>query len=195
MEYGYVRVSARDQNEERQCIAMRKVGILESHLYIDKQSGKNFDRPAYQKMLKKMKKGDVMYVKSIDRLGRNYEEIQEQWRFITRKKGADIVVLDMPLLDTRDRGGDLTGAFISDLVLQILSFVAETERKNIKQRQAEGIEAAHKRGVRFGRPRKPIPENFPQIKEQWERGEISSKDAALRLGASQDTFLRWVRKK
>lgn len=195
MEYGYMRVSTKDQNEDRQRIAMKEAGILEHQLYMDKQSGKDFNRPAYKRLIRKLKKGDVLFVKSIDRLGRNYEEIQEQWRMITREKQVDIVVLDMPLLDTRRSSGDLTGIFVADMVLQILSYVAQTERENTKQRQAEGIAAARKRGVRLGRPRKQIPAEFEQLKTKWERGDISSRDAARSLGIAQDTFLRWAHKK
>lgn len=194
MEYGYIRVSSKDQNEERQRIAMMRAGIPEKRVYLDKQSGKDFNRPAYQRLFKKLKAGDVLYVKDIDRLGRNYEEIQNQWRVLTREKKVDIVVIDMPLLDTRKSGDDLTGIFVADMVLQILSYVAQTERENIKQRQAEGIAAAQNRGVRFGRPRKPVPENFQQIKKSWENGELSSRQAARNLGVSQDTFLRWLHK-
>lgn len=192
MEYGYIRVSSKDQNEDRQRIAMKGAGLLSEQLYLDKQSGKDFDRPAYKKLMRKLRKGDVLYIKSIDRLGRNYEEIQNQWRFITREKEVDIVVLDMPLLSTHNAKGDLTGVFISDLVLQILSYVAQTERENTRQRQAEGIAAAHRRGVRFGRPRKSVPQEFVQIKEKWEKKEITSRDAAAYLGVSQNTFLRWT---
>ena len=157
--YAYVRVSTREQNEDRQLIAMNELQVLQKNIFIDKQSGKDFDRPQYKKLLKKLRKDDLLYIKSIDRLGRNYNEIQEQWRILTKDKGADIVVLDMPLLDTR-RGKDLMGTFLSDIVLQVLSFVAENERINIRQRQAEGIAAAKAKGVRFGRIPKPLPENF-----------------------------------
>ena len=160
--YGYVRVSSRDQNEDRQLIAMKEVDVSEKNIYLDRQSGKDFNRPQYLKLVRKLKKDDLLYIKSIDRLGRNYEEILEQWRLLTREKGIDIVVLDMPLLDTR-RGKDLMGTFLSDIVLQVLSFVAENERSNIRQRQAEGIAAARARGVRFGRPPKPLPANFQNI--------------------------------
>ena len=166
--YGYIRVSSRDQNEERQVIALDGLDIPEGNVYTDKQSGKSFDRPQYQKMIKRLKKDDVLYIKSIDRLGRNYEEILEQWRILTKEKGADIVVLDMPLLDTR-RGKDLMGTFLSDIVLQVLSFVAENERNNIRQRQAEGIAAAKARGVKFGRPRQPVPDNFHQVRRAWRK--------------------------
>ena len=158
-EYGYVRVSSLDQNEERQMVEMRQLGIAEENIYKDKQSGKDFNRPMYQKLLRKLKKGDVLYIMSIDRLGRNYEEIQSQWRFLTREKEADISVIDMPLLDTR-RGKDLMGTFLADIVLQVLSFVAENERANIRARQAEGIAAAKAKGVKFGRPPIPLPDNF-----------------------------------
>ena len=160
--YGYVRVSTRDQNEERQLIALLELQVPKKNIFIDKQSGKDFERPQYKKLLRKMKKGDLLYIKSIDRLGRNYNEIQEQWRILTKDKGVDIVVLDMPLLDTR-RGKDLMGTFLSDIVLQVLSFVAENERMNIRQRQAEGIAAAKAKGVRFGRVPKPLPENFHAV--------------------------------
>ena len=157
--YGYMRVSSRDQNEDRQRAALYEVGVPEAHVFLDKQSGKDFDRCQYKKMVRKLKKDDLLYVKSIDRLGRNYAEILEEWRVLTKERGVDIVVLDMPLLDTR-RGKDLMGTFLSDIVLQVLSFVAENERMNIRQRQAEGIAAARARGVRFGRPPRPLPENF-----------------------------------
>lgn len=192
MEYGYIRVSSKDQNEERQCVAMRAKGLQLHQLYMDKQSGKDFNRPAYRKLLRKLKKGDVLYVKSIDRLGRNYEEIQNQWRYITREKQANIVVIDMPLLDTRNTRGDLTGVFISDLVLQILSYVAQTERENIKQRQAEGIAAARQRGIKFGRPPKQVPDNFINIMDQWESNQMGSREAAKCLGVSPNTFLKWA---
>lgn len=193
MEYGYIRVSTKDQNEDRQRIAMQEAGISDRQIYLDKQSGKDFDRPAYKRLMRKLKPGDVLFVKSIDRLGRNYEEIQEQWRIITREKKVCIVVLDMPLLDTRKSGKDLTGIFVADIVLQILSYVAQTERENTRQRQAEGIAAAKLRGVRFGRPRKAIPENFYAVKKEWEKKNIGSREAARRLGVSENTFLRWVK--
>lgn len=192
MVYGYVRVSTKEQCEDRQIIALQNFPVPESNIFMDKLSGKNFDRPQYQKLMKKLKAGDLLVIKSIDRLGRDYEEIQNQWRCITREKQADIVVLDMPLLDTRKSSNDLTGVFISDLVLQILSYVAQTERENIRQRQREGIDAAKERGVRFGRPRKKIPEQFTDVKCAWEKKKISSREAARILGISQDTFLRWA---
>lgn len=175
--YGYIRVSTREQNEGRQWIALRKVVTVDENIYMDKLSGKDFERPAYQKMVSKMKKDDVLYVKSIDRLGRNYGEILEQWRFLTKEKGVDIVVLDMPLLDTR-RGKDLMGTFLSDIVLQILSFVAENERSNIRQRQAEGISAAKARGVQFGRPSRPLPATFESAYRQWKEDKITGVEAA-----------------
>ena len=164
--YGYIRVSTREQNEDRQILALKELSIPEKNLFIDKQSGKDFERPQYRKMVRKLKKDDLLYIKSIDRLGRNYSEILEQWRILTKEKGIDMVVLDMPLLDTR-RGKDLMGTFLSDNVLQVLSFVAENERTNIRQRQAEGIAAAKARGVRFGRPPAPLPENFHHLYQQW----------------------------
>ncbi len=185
--YGYVRVSSRDQNEERQLIAMREAGVTSDHIYIDKQSGKDFLRPSYRRLLKKLREDDLIYIKSIDRLGRNYEEIQEQWRYITKVKKADIVVLDMPLLDTR-RGKDLIGTFLSDIVLQVLSFVAQNERENIRQRQAEGIAAAKARGVTFGRPRIEEPEDFGDIFEAWKQKRISPEEAARRSGMSLSAF-------
>ena len=171
--YGYVRVSTKEQNEDRQVLALNEVEVPKENIYMDKQSGKDFNRPMYQHLLKKIKEGDLLYVKSIDRLGRNYEEILEQWRIITKDRKADIAVLDMPLLDTR-RGRDLMGTFLSDIVLQVLSFVAENERGNIRQRQKEGIEAAKLRGVKFGRPPKPLPENFVQVYKRWLKKEILS---------------------
>ena len=191
--YGYIRVSTKEQCEERQLIALRDFPVQDDKIFMDKLSGKDFNRPQYKKLMRKLKRGDILVVKSIDRLGRNYDEILNQWRIITKEKQADIVVLDMPLLDTRQRGRDLTGTFVADLVLQILSYVAQTERENIRQRQMEGIAAAKLRGVQFGRPRKTVPENFPLLKEQWEKKEITSRQAAKTLHIAQDTFLRWVR--
>lgn len=188
--YGYIRVSSKEQNEDRQVIAMEEQGIPKMHVFMDKQSGKDFDRPQYKKMLRKMKKGDVLYVKSIDRLGRNYTEILEQWAMITKEKQVDIVVIDMPLLDTRDRGRDLTGKFVADLVLQILSYVAETERDFIRKRQAEGIAAAKAKGVKFGPKKKAMPEKFEEVKEMWEKGEISTREAGEILNISYTTFWR-----
>ena len=189
--YGYVRVSSKDQCEARQVLALREFKVPEHNIYMDKMSGKDFNRHQYRRMVRKLKAGDVLVVKSIDRLGRNYEEILEQWRMLTKKKEVDVVVLDMPLLDTRMSGGNLTGVFVADLVLQILSYVAQTERKNIRQRQREGIAAAKQRGVKFGRPKKQVPEEFARLREKWMQKEVSSREAAKRLGISQDTFLRW----
>ncbi len=190
--YGYIRVSTQEQNEDRQLDALQKVNVSAENIFMDKQSGKDFNRPHYRRLVKKLKPGDLLYIKSIDRLGRNYEEIQNQWRILTKEKGVDICVLDMPLLDTR-RGKDLVGTFLSDIVLQVLSFVAENERSNIRQRQAEGIAAAKRRGVRFGRPSLPPPENFPEIVAAWEEGWISFQEALYRSGFSEATFYRRVR--
>lgn len=191
--YGYVRVSTREQNEDRQLIALDEVPVPKKNIYIDKQSGKDFERPMYQRLLKKLKRGDILYIKSIDRLGRDYDEILEQWRLLTRESKIDIAVLDMPLLDTR-RGKDLMGTFLSDIVLQILSFVAENERTNIRQRQREGIEAAKQRGVQFGRPEKPTPENFGQICNKWMIKEISGTEAARQCNLAVTTFYRRAKK-
>ena len=185
--YGYVRVSTREQNEDRQLIALREVAVSESNLFVDKQSGKDFKRPQYKRLLKKLKKDDLLYIKSIDRLGRNYGEILEQWRVLTKEKGIDIVVLDMPLLDTR-RGKDLMGTFLSDIVLQVLSFVAENERVNIRQRQAEGIAAAKARGVKFGRPPRPVPDNFYQVRQDWRSKKITLQQAAVACAMPVTTF-------
>ncbi|MGN0680962.1 MAG: recombinase family protein [Candidatus Fimisoma sp.] len=191
--YGYIRVSSRDQNEDRQMIALKEVGVIDRNIYLDKQSGKDFNRPQYKKMLRKMKKADLLYIKSIDRLGRNYEEIQQQWRLLTKDKGIDIVVLDMPLLDTR-RGKDLMGTFLSDIVLQVLSFVAENERTNIRQRQAEGIAAAKAKGVKFGRPPLPLPENFYEVHKDWRAKKITLKQAASACNMPVGTFYGKARK-
>ena len=185
--YGYVRVSTKDQNEDRQYIALRELCIPEENIFMDKQSGKDFVRPQYRRLVRRLKKDDLLYVKSIDRLGRNYTEILEQWRILTKEKGADIVVLDMPLLDTR-RGKDLMGTFLSDIVLQVLSFVAENERSNIRQRQAEGIAAAKARGVRFGRPPLPLPENFQEVYRAWRGKQITLKQAAQACQMPEGTF-------
>lgn len=190
--YGYVRVSSREQNEDRQLDALRGMEIAKRNIFIDKQSGKDFERPQYKRLVRKVKREDLIYIKSIDRLGRNYSEIQEQWRFLTKEKGADIVVLDMPLLDTR-RGKDLMGTFLSDIVLQVLSFAAENERTNIRQRQAEGIAAAKARGVRFGRPQINMPEYFGKTVRSWERKEITVEEAVRRCGVSESTFYRRLR--
>lgn len=187
--YGYIRVSSRDQNEDRQLLAIQQLSIAQENIFIDKQSGKDFQRPQYKKLVRKLKKDDVLYIKSIDRLGRNYAEILEQWRILTKSKGIDIVVLDMPLLDTR-RGKDLMGTFLSDIVLQVLSFVAENERENIRQRQAEGIAAAKARGVRFGRPEKELPDNFGALVQAWEREQLPLSDVLDLCQISQSTFYR-----
>ena len=185
--YGYIRVSSRDQNEDRQLIAMREIDVPEKNIYTDKQSGNDFERPQYKKLVRKLKRDDLLYIKSIDRLGRNYEEIQNQWRFLTKDKGVDICVIDMPLLDTR-RGKDLVGTFLSDIVLQVLSFVAENERVNIRQRQAEGIAAAKARGVRFGRPPRPLPKNYHSAYQRWNAGKITGTAAAQECGMPLSTF-------
>ena len=192
MEYGYIRVSTREQNEQRQLIAMQEFGISENRIYMDKQSGKDFERKNYKKMVRRLKKDDTLVVKSIDRLGRNYEEILEQWRIITKEKQAAIVVLDMPLLDTR-QNRDLTGTLIADIVLQLLSYVAQTEREFIRQRQAEGIAAAKRNGVKFGRKPMERPNGLESLKEQWLHGELSARAAAKQLGVTHSTFLRWVK--
>jgi len=192
--YGYVRVSTKDQNEARQMIAMREFGIDEKYIFIEKQSGKDFNRPQYKRLLRKLKAGDTLVIKSIDRLGRNYDEIIEQWRIITKEKQAAIVVLDMPLLDTR-QGRDLTGTLIADIVLQLLSYVAQTEREFIKRRQAEGIAAAKANGVKFGPKPMVKPNDYEACRRAWECGELSAREAARRLDVSHKTFLRWVRQK
>lgn len=190
--YGYVRVSSTDQNEERQMVALAEAGVPEKNIFMDKQSGKSFDRPQYKKLVKKLKAGDLLYVLSIDRLGRNYEEIQNQWRIITKEIGADICVLDMPLLDTR-QGKDLMGTFIADLVLQILSFVAQSERENIKKRQEQGIAAAKAKGVRFGRPEIPVPDNFGKLVKDWEKKKTSFEETLRLCNMSEATFYRKLR--
>lgn len=191
MEYGYVRVSTKEQNEQRQMIALREFGIEEKRIYMDKQSGKDFERAKYKKLLRKIKSGDTLVVKSIDRLGRNYDEILEQWRIITKEKQVAIVVLDMPLLDTR-QNRDLTGTLIADIVLQLLSYVAQTEREFIRQRQAEGIAAAKAQGVQFGRKPMARPASFILLKDQWRQDQISARAASKQLGITHSTFLRWV---
>ena len=193
-QYGYVRVSSREQNEDRQLVAMRDFGVVDGNIFLDKQSGRDFHRKAYRRLLRKLKPGDTLVIKSIDRLGRDYSEILEQWRTITKEKQAAIVVLDIPLLDTRQKERDLTGTFIADLVLQILSYVAQTEREFIRQRQAEGISAAKARGVRFGRPALEQPAGFREVRETWERGEISAREAGRRLGVNYRTFQVWTKK-
>lgn len=190
--YGYIRVSTKEQNEDRQYIAMKEFGIGDREIFMDKQSGKDFNRPSYKRVLRLLKPGDVLVVKSIDRLGRNYEEIIEQWRMITKIRGAAIVVLDMPLLDTRQRDKDLTGTFIADLVLQILSYVAQTEREFMRQRQAEGIAAARAKGVRFGRPPLPRPPEFETFRRAWMDKKISAREAGRNLGIDHKTFIAWV---
>lgn len=189
--YGYIRVSSRDQNEDRQVIAMREFGIAEKNLVIDKQSGKDFARPGYRRLLRKLKPNDTLVIKSIDRLGRNYDEVLEQWRLLTKEKQVDIVVLDMPLLDTR-KGRDLIGTLISDIVLQLLSYVAQTEREFTHQRQAEGIAAAKARGVKFGRKPKERPAEYEHLRDEWRAGRISARAAARQLGVAHRTFMKWV---
>ena len=191
--YGYIRVSSKDQKEDRQQIALKEVGVELQNIYVDKQSGKDFNRPQYKKMLRKLKKDDLLHIKSIDRLGRNYEEILQQWWILTKEKGVDIVVLDMPLLDTR-RGKDLMGTFLSDIVLQVLSFVAENERTNIKQRQAEGIAAAKAKGIKFGRPALPLPDNFYEVHKSWRDKKLTLKQAAEACNMPVGTFYGKARK-
>ena len=195
MEYGYIRVSSKEQSVCRQTDALYDYGLKKSQIYIDKQSGKNFERPAYKRLVKKLKKGDVLIIKSIDRLGRNYEEILEQWRLITKLRQADIFVLDFPLLDTRKKDNGLTGTFIADLVLQILSYVAQTEREFIHQRQAEGIASAQKRGVKFGRKKLDLPENFVLAKSKCDAGLLSYQKAAEFCGMSTSSFYRYCQNK
>lgn len=190
---GYMRVSSREQNEDRQRIALLEMGVPEKSIYMDKQSGKDFERPQYKKMLKKLDSDTVLFVKSIDRLGRNYADLNEQWRIITKEKGADIVVIDMPILDTR-REKNLLGTFISDIVLALLSYVSENERINIKQRQTEGIAAAKARGVKFGRPPRALPDNFYEIHAKWRNGKMSVSQAAKACGLPQTTFFRYAKK-
>ena len=192
--YGYVRVSSQEQNEDRQLIAMSEAGVARGNIFIDKQSGKDFERPNYKRLMKKLRPGNTLMIKSIDRLGRNYEEIQNQWRIITKEKKVDIVVIDMPLLDTR-RDKNLLGTFISDLVLQLLSFISENERATIRQRQAEGIAAAKKRGVRFGRPTKEAPPNFDELIVKWQKKEIPLNEILRQYGMSESTFYRRLREK
>ena len=191
MEYGYARVSTKEQNEQRQIVALEEFGLDRKQIFTDKQSGKDFERTNYRKLVRRLKEGDTLVVKSIDRLGRNYEEILEQWRIITKDKGAAIVVLDMPLLDTR-KNRDLTGTLIADIVLQLLSYVAQTEREFIRQRQAEGIAVAKAQGVRFGRPPLAQPKEFPAVHQAWLKKEISAREAARRLSVTHKTFLRWA---
>jgi DNA invertase Pin-like site-specific DNA recombinase len=190
--YGYVRVSSADQNTDRQIDAMYEIKIPQTQIYTDKQSGKNFERPQYKALLKKLKPGDLIYIKSIDRLGRNYDEIQNQWRVLTKERGVDIAVIDMPLLDTRN-GKDLVGTFLADIVLQILSFVAQNERENIRKRQSEGIVAAKARGVNFGRPAKKPPENFRELVRAWERGKLTLEKILEQTDLKEATFYRRLR--
>lgn len=185
--FGYARVSSHEQKEDRQLIALKENGVPETKIYIDRQSGKNFDRPQYQKLLRRLDKNSILFVKSIDRLGRNYSDLNEQWRIITKEKGADIVVLDMPVLDTR-RDKNLLGTFISDIVLALFSYVAENERMNIRQRQAEGIAAAKARGVKFGRPPVPVPENFDEVHRLWREKKLTLRQAAQACGLPESTF-------
>jgi Site-specific recombinases, DNA invertase Pin homologs len=191
--FGYMRVSTREQNEDRQRVALLEMGVPEKNIYMDKLSGKDFNRPQYKKMLKKLDKNTVLFVKSIDRLGRNYADLNEQWRIITKEKGADIVVIDMPILDTRREKG-LLGTFISDIVLALLSYVSENERVNIKQRQAEGIAAAKARGVKFGRPPQPLPDNFYGVYQQWKAKRLTLKQAADACGMAETTFFDKAKK-
>ena len=192
--YGYVRVSSQEQNEDRQLIAMAEAGVARVNIFIDKQSGKDFERPNYKRLMKRLRPGDTLIIKSIDRLGRNYEEIQNQWRIITKEKKVDIVVIDMPLLDTR-RDKNLLGTFISDLVLQLLSFISENERTTIRQRQAEGIAAAKKRGVRFGRPTKEAPPDFDELIAKWQKKEMPLDEILRQYGMSESTFYRRLRER
>lgn len=185
--YGYARVSTREQNEDRQIIALKEMGVPESNIFLDKLSGKNFERPQYKKLLKKLNGDSVLYIKSIDRLGRSYRDLSEQWRIITKEKGADVVVIDMPILDTR-REKNLLGTFISDLILALLSYVAETEYRTIHQRQAEGIAAARARGVKLGRPPRPLPDNFHNVYQKWKAGKISTEEAARLVNMPTSTF-------
>lgn len=192
--FGYARVSSRDQNLARQLTALRQAGIEEQYIYEDRQSGKDFNRPGYTRLVRRMREGDELYIKSIDRLGRNYDEILEQWRMLTRSKNVDIIVLDFPLLDTRHASGGLTGQFIADLVLQILSYVAQVERENTRQRQMEGIREARHRGVQFGRPRLPIPPEYDEVVQCIQRGELSLRQGAMRLGVSRTTLRNWMQR-
>ena len=192
--YGYIRVSSIDQNGDRQVRAMRDLQIPPAHMFVDKISGKDFNRPAYKALLKRLCPGDLIYIKSIDRLGRNYEEIQNQWRILTKEMGVDVAIIDMPLLDTRN-GKDLMGTFLADIVLQILSFVAQNERENIRKRQKEGIAAARARGVRFGRPRQKAPENFNSLIKQWECGQLQTKEFISASGLTESTLYRRLRER
>ena len=192
--YGYVRVSTRDQNIDRQMSAMQKAGLEKERIYIDKLSGKDFNRPRYQRLIKRLAAGDELYIKSIDRLGRNYDEIIEQWRYLTKTKDVDIIVLDFPLLDTRNQVNGITGKFIADLVLQILSYVAQIERENIHQRQMEGIKEAKAKGTRFGRPKNALPDGFKEVYDLWKSEQISQREAGKMLNTNHVTFGRWVKR-
>lgn len=192
--YAYIRVSSKDQNIARQVEAMRKIGIAQTEMYIDKQSGKDFERENYQLLLKQLQSGDELYIKSIDRLGRDYDEIQEQWRYLTKRLNTDIIVLDFPLLDTRNQVNGITGKFVADLVLQILSYVAQVERENTKQRQAEGIRIAKERGVRLGRPPVPIPQQFEEVYKLWKENKISKREGARMLRTNHNTFSSWIKR-
>jgi DNA invertase Pin-like site-specific DNA recombinase len=194
MRYGYVRVSSKDQNIDRQMAAMKAADVPKKNIFIDKKSGKDFERSGYKKMLRNIRAGDEVFIKSIDRLGRNYDEILEQWRILTREKEVDLIVLDFPLLDTRNPSNGLTGKFVADLVLQILSYVSQVERENIHQRQKEGIAEAKKRGKKFGRPELPVSDNFSEIRDLWETEQISLRKAAELTGVSHGTFKKWVQK-
>ena len=191
--YGYARVSTRDQNEIRQLAALTECGVRRGNIFVDRQSGKDFNRPMYQQLMTVLQPGDTLIIKSIDRLGRNYDEILVQWRVITKDKQVHIAVLDIPLLDTREQGRDLTGTFIADLVLQILSYVAQTEREFIRQRQAEGIAVARAKGIKFGREKMERPDMFPALREAWHKNEISGRKAAIKLGVTPRTFYLWAR--
>ncbi|MDR2043142.1 MAG: recombinase family protein [Clostridium sp.] len=193
--YGYIRVSSKEQNTGRQLDALRGRGVPDANLFTDRQSGKDFNRPQYKRMLRKLKAGDLLVIKSIDRLGRNYEDIMDHWRFITKERGVDIEVLDMPVLNTRSRDGDITGRVISDIVLELLSFVAQKEREFIRQRQSEGIAAAKRRGVKFGRPPKKRPRDFVSVASEYRENKISASQAAAQLGVSRNTFKSWYDKK
>lgn len=192
--YGYVRVSSRDQNIDRQMRAMRDAGILRSNIYIDKQTGKDFNRPSYRKLYRRLRSGDILFVKSIDRLGRDYEEIMEQWKLLTRQKNIDMVVLDLPLLDTRNQINGVTGKFIADIVLQVLSYVAQVERENIRQRQREGIKAAREKGVRFGRPVSPYPDGFSSVYSLYKAGQLGTRACARQLGVNHGSFANFVKR-
>lgn len=193
--YGYIRVSSKDQNIDRQVESLRQLKIEDKNMFVDKQSGKNFERKNYKRMVKKLLEGDEVYIKSIDRFGRNYDEIMEQWRYLTKERNVDIIVLDCPLLDTRVETNGLTGKLISGLVIQILSYVAQIERENIKQRQAEGIKIAKEKGVKFGRPEKEIPQNFNEVYNLWAENKISKREAAKQLKTNHNTFTKWVERR